>query len=268
MKKIGLYLTSLFLGIFLLTSCLEGSNVREEIGYGFLDWGNGLTPVLKSSMGNFSGPSVISLYNTGAMDIGGCYAFYFRIDFDQPENSASIVETNGYQTITILQYGELTQYHLNSPVTDITQVLPNEMPLVKACNGLDYVSGYMFMSHTVYHPDDWVLTWDMSYDYSTLTNPAEENGMRYYDLYIRARIQNRTEKTSNIEIQYTNVYNVDNYLNLIASTEHAKLESLYNENTSQFTVRFNYVSDLDEATNSITWKKDEVSFYIAGFLSK
>ena len=269
MKKICLYLTGLFLSVFLLTSCLEGSNVREEIGYGLLDWGgsNGMTPVLKSSMGFFSGSSVISLFNNGAMDIGGCYVYYFRIDYDQPENAASIVDLNGYQTVTILDYGELSKYNVSSYLYDITQLLPSEMPLVKACNGLDYVLGYLFISHTVNHPEDWKLTWEMSYDYASLMTPMEGNGNRYYDLYLRARVQTPGEKTSKVETQYTNVYYMGDFLSLAASNERSKLGGSYSESSSQFTVRFNYISELDEEMNTMTWKNDEVSFYVAEFLN-
>ena len=268
MKKFCLYLTGVFLSVLFLTSCLEGSNVREEIGYGVLEFGgaNGITPVLKSSVGHFSGASVMSLYNTGAMDIDGCYAYYFRIDFDQPENSSSIVELNGYQTVTILDFVELSKFYVSSYLNDITQILPDEMPLMKACNGLDYVSRYLFISHTANHPDEWKLSWEMSYDNAMLTMPIEENGKRYYDLYLRARVQNKSDKTSKVETQYTNVYFMGDFLTTVASLERSLLEGSYSENSSQFTLRFNYVSDLDEETNSMTWQSDEVDFYIAGFL--
>ena len=268
MRKFGLYLTGVFLSVFFLTSCLEGSNVREEIGYGLLDWGgsNGMTPVLKSSMGYFSGASVISLVNNGSMDIGSCYAYYYRIDYDQPENSASIVDLNGYQTVTILDYGELSKYYVSPYLSDITQILPSEMPIMKACNGLDYVLGYLFISHTVSHPEDWKLTWEMSYDYATLMTPMEGNGKRYYDLYLRARVQTPGEKTSKVEIPYTNVYYMGDFLSLAASNERSMLGGSYSENSSQFTVRFNYVSEFDEEMNTMTWRNDEVNFFIVEFL--
>ena len=268
MKKIGLYLTSVLLSVF-LTSCLGGSNISEGVGYGVLDWGGstGMIPVLKSSYGFFSGSSVMSLFNTGAMEMGGCYAYYYRIDYDQPENSSSIVEANGYQTVTILNYGELSKYSVIPHINDITQVLPDEIPLVKACNGLDYVLGYLFLSHTVNHPEDWKLTWEMSYDYSTLTTPTEENGKRYYELYIRARVESKSDKTSNIQNDYSNVYSMGDFFTLAASNERTLLGTSYSESNSQFNIRFNFVSDLNEETNSITWSSDVVPIYIAGFLT-
>ena len=269
MKKIGLYLTNVFLSVFFLTSCLEGSNVQEGIGYGVLEYGGttGMVPVLKSSVGFFSGSSVISLYNTGAIDVGLCYAYYYRIDYDQPENSPSIVETNGYQTVTILDYLELKRYTLIPYLYDITQIINDEIPVTNACNGLDYVSGYLFLSQTAYHPDDWTLSWEMSYD-TNAELPKEENGKRYYDLYLRARVQTQTEKNSNIEVQYTNVYMMGDFLSSAAYRERAFLGNSYSENSSQFIVRFNYVSALDKELNTLTWSSDEVTFYISMFLAE
>jgi len=262
MKNFGRYLTSLLLCVFLLSSCIKGSNVRDGVGYGLLAWGgsNGFTPVLKSPLGIFSGSNVIALVNNLELNVGDCYVFSYRIDYDQPENSASVVETNGYQTITLIDYVMLPTYNFNSYFPDISYISSDEIPLVKACNGIDFFEGYLFMAQVARHPDDWKLTWEINYDPDTMM-PTEEDGQRYYDVYVRARAQSKSEKTTMSELTYTNVYYVDDYLTLAANQERKD-----NPSATQFKVRFFYISDIDEETNTATWSHDQVDFSVEGFL--
>ena len=266
MKNFSLYLASLLLSVFFLTSCVKGSNVTEEIGYGVLDWGgsNNLTPILKSTFGFFYAPNLTSLVANGTMNIGDCYAFYFRIDLDLPENSLAVAEVNGYQTITLIEYAKLSKYYLSSMLTDTLHVLPDEVPVGYVCIDWGYVANHLFLSQTSIHPEDWEISWDMSIDYNTIVK--EELGKRYYDLYIRAKVKNQGAQIINTSVQSINAYYIGDYLSLVAMIEQSFLGSDYDSSTSKFVLRLNYVSELNEETNSVTWRNDKIELPVASFL--
>ena len=266
MKRFGLYLTGLFLSVLCLTSCLKGNNVQEGWALGVLELGgkNSFTPVLRTTTGDFYATELASKINNGEIYFGDCFVIYYRLDSDLPENGASVLEVNGYYTITILQIGQLKKYNLNPYLTDISTIRPNEMPVLNGYFGGEYVDNHLFITQIVNQQSDLELHWEMSYDGQNIVT-VDENNKRYYDLYIRAIVATDSEKTLKSDVQYTNVYYMGNYFSYAASNEKAYLGSNFNASTSKFTIRFNYVADIDEETNTITWKSSEVEDLIAWF---
>lgn len=265
MKGIGSYFTGLFLSVLCLTSCLKGSNVRDDYACGVLAYSSKdyITPVMKTSMGDFSAPNLMALLNYP--DMGDCFVFFFRLDYDLPENTPSAVEVNGYHTFSILNYAPIKKIYLNPFLTDINTMLPNEVPVLNGYNSGEYVNNHLFISQTVQQPSDLDLNWEMSYDESNMPTVEESSGKRYFDLYIRATVRREGEQTSKTEVQHLNAYHVGNYLSVAANMEKTNLGSAYNASTSKFYLRFNYVTRIDEETNAVTWQNFTEEIYIASF---
>ena len=267
MKKYGFYLTSFLLSVFLLTSCVEGGgNTQEAIGFGLLDYGgkNGYTPVIKCPNSHIYSPTLLTLINSGKLNIGSSYLFYYRIDYDQPDNAASVIEANGYQTISLLNIAELATYYLNERLTNINSMFPDELTIINGCDGVSFIDNHLFVIQTIAHPDDWNLTWDMSYDGSEIT-PTEVYDKRYYDVFVRARAIEKTDNKEYIEVQYVNVYYVHDFLAKIAHKEESYLGSSYNKEKQSFEVRFNFIKDVDKETDEIIWESSIVSFNVFQF---
>ena len=265
MKKIGLYLTSLCLSIVFLTSCMKGSNVWEGLVLGVVGYNKTFTPVIHtSSFGDLYSPSL----NSGELFDGDCGIFYVRIDSDLPENSSAAIASYGFQTITILNQLKLSKYELQYVFTDTSKVLANEVPIVKPYSDFfDYIDGIFFMGHVVNIPNDYVLTWELSYDSNTMM-PTIENGTRYYDLYLRAMVTKEGTQTSKTDIEFTNAYFLKYYFRNAAIIEKNILGTSYSETGSKFTVRINYPSSIDTSTNTIKWSSSQLDniFYVASFL--
>ena len=264
MKKFGLYLTGLFLSFFCLTSCLKGTNVEEGWIVGVLKFNSAFSLIIKtSSMGDLYAPNITSIFNNGDIDIDDCFLLYYRLDLDQPENASNIVEANGYLTVTILEIAKMPKYYLNSGPTDTSTSLPNEIPVEKGYISGEYVDKYLVLSHEVYQPAEMELDWHIS---SSVVMPTEENEKRYYDLYIRATVKKESESTFKTIIPYWNAYYIYNFIPTAASLEKAILGSNYNESLSKFTIRFFYVSSINEETNEITWKNEQVENFVVWYL--
>ena len=264
MKKSGLFFVGLLLSVFCLTSCLEGSNVSEGYGLGVLGLNNNLTPILKTPVCSFASANLNSLLNAGTMQLDNCYYFYYQINFDLPENGDKFVESNGFYTITLLEFAELSKYYLSSSLTDNTTALPDEKPVLKGFINSNYVEGYLFIEQTVYQPSDMELWWDLSYDYNTMM-PTVEGNNRYYDLYIRAIMEKEGTKDL-VEMSYLNAYYMGNYLRNAANNEKTYLGINYSETSSQFKVRFNYVTSINENTGELIWESEQIEVDIAPLL--
>ena len=266
MKRFGLYLTGLLLSVLCLTSCLKGSNVQEGWACGVLGVSKDMfTPVLKTQMGDFAASSLTSSLNKGEIYYGDCFLFYFRLDSDLPENAAKVFEMNGYYTITILQIDQIQKFYLNPGMTDIMTARPGEVPVTDGYYSGEYIDKYLFITQVVNQPSDLELYWFMNYDEQNMM--VEENNKRYYDLYIRATIKRESDKTVKTDVAYLNAYDMQNYFQTAASMEKTYLGSSYNASSSKFTVRFNYVTSIDEETGDITWKSITEEIDIAWFTS-
>lgn len=264
MKKIGLFIASLCMSIIFLTSCMKGSNVWEGPAFGVVNVSSKtFTPIIQSTAGDVYSSTIMTLMEKGDLTFGDCVYIYLNIDFDLPENSPTAIDTYGYQTVSIQQIALLSKCNLNYYLTDTATVLPGEVPILKVYNGGSYVAGHFFIEHSVNIADDWELTWDMSFDNSSMM-PKIEGDKRYYDLYVRARVTKETDKTSKSDRPFLNVYNMGSYFTSVANAERAILGSNYNEG-SKFTLRFNYPSGINNDTNTITWSSNEVEEKVASF---
>jgi len=265
MKNFGLFLIGLVFSVISMTSCMEGGNTEDRITYGVLDYGSkSMYPLLKSGDGNLFSSSIVAAFNAGEMNLGDCYAVYYRIDYDLPENLPNVVETNGYFTVTLIEWSKIPRYTAFSSLTDTSVVLLNEIPVLNVFNNGDFLEGFFFMSQTVNHPEGWELSWDMSYNYSMM--PTEENGRRYYDLFVRATVKKQGDKTTKVDVPYFNAYYMDYYMKNAASNEKNFLGSSYNSSSSKFTIRLNFVSSIDAVTNKMTWNNYQVEIPISPFL--
>ncbi len=119
------------------------------------------------------------------------------------------------------------------------------------------------MTHVVKRPDDLNLDWDLSYDYEA-TMPTEENGKRYYDVFLRAIKTNSSDKTA-IDAAYFNSYYVGDYIKNVAIKERDLLGNSYNQLSSVFVLRVNYVSEIKD-NGELVWKSDEFPYPIFPFL--
>jgi hypothetical protein len=268
MKKIGFGLASLCLSIVFLTSCMKGSNVTEFIVLGVIDFNKTLTPVIKTSDGDFYSPTISTLIEKGEMSLGDCYMMYIRLDRDLPENSSNAITTYGYQTVTILQQLKLQKFELRYSLTDTTHVITDEIPIVKAYNegNIAFAEGYLFLGHVVNIPEGWELYWNMSIDPGTMM-PTIEDNKRYYDLYLRAAATKKSDQTIKAERSAINAYYIGSFLTNAANIEKNFLGSEYNASGSTFSIRFNFPSNVDESTQTITWSSNKFDLYVAAFLT-
>jgi hypothetical protein len=267
MKKIGLFMTLLF-GVLYLTSCLgKGSNKQSATAYGVLAMSskNYGAYVLNSTLldlGPLSSPQLSELVGSGKMQLYKCYAFNFEIDFDIPENSSTALQLNGYYTVTINDYYELSTYEASSYPTDTTAVLADEVPVLNGYAASSYAAGYLYLQQIVNQPQDQQIEWEMSYDYSSLTDPAVVGGVRYYDLFVRAvKLTDGTK--SSADMPYMNAYYVSNFFSRAAENEKAQLGGSYTSN-STFKFRVFYVKDIKD--DVLTWQYVTQEAYIASFL--
>jgi hypothetical protein len=269
MKKFNLFLIGALLCVIGLTSCLEGGNTTQGYALGVLDYSYSYTtPVMKTSYGNYYGPELTSMISSGNLEIGNCYYFQYTIDFDLPENSQEMVQTNGYYTVSVYPIAEAEKYYPNYYLTDTSAVLPNELPvsdIVSEDGPYGYAEDYLFITHVVNHLKDLDLHWDMSYNDGD-DMITEESGKRHYNLFVRATASgDKDENKVTAEHLHFNAYYLRNFFESAARKEKDRLGSSYNT-SSTFTVKFNYVSEISD-DSKITWKSESVdNLYIAWFV--
>jgi hypothetical protein len=210
-----------------------------------------------------SSPQISQWMEEGQMDMNNCYWLSYEANYDLPENSGALLQANGYFTITITDYDQLSKYNVTSSLTDTTTVLADELPIVNGCYTSGAATDYFIVQQIVRQPSDMQLNWEMSYDYATLTNPKTENGTRYYDLYVRA-----TKKTDGTkpaaDMLYVNAYYLPNFMSTAAETEKTLLGGAYSSTSSTFKVRVNYVTAIKDSV--ITWQNVEQNPFIATFV--
>ncbi|MDR2147768.1 MAG: hypothetical protein LBE91_15040 [Tannerella sp.] len=272
MKKISLFvlvMLVMLVSISGLTSCLEGGgNKMTGSDFGVLTTGNGkaLFVINTPSMGPVYDPQILEWITTGEMQVNGCYLLSFEIDYDLPENSSDQVAANGYQTILITGKNELTVHNVESVLTDTSKVLTGEIPVINGfAEAGAYIEPYLIVPQAVRHPDDADLDWNMSYDSRTLTEPEEEQGARYYDLFLRV-VQTEESSKSPQDIGYYNAYQMRSFLQMAAEHEKGMLGSSYSSGTSTFRIRVNYAREIKDSV--ITWQNSVQPIPIAFFVEE
>ena len=261
MKKNGLFLIATLLSGFCFTSCFKGSNVVDGTAVGVLGYSSSNTPILKSTIGPSYAPNLNSVMISKDISVGDCCIFVYSLDYDLPENSQNVIETNGYQTIALLDIEKLSRNQMITHLTDTSKTLYSEIPIVDPYESGSYVDYHLFISQIVNQPSDMQITWDMSYDANTMM-PTVEHGERYYDIFIRATKRNEGEKAKG-NTQHLVAYNIGRYLEEAASNE-------YNNNNSatKFELRFHYVTEIDKDTQALTWQNKKIEIQISSFLVK
>jgi hypothetical protein len=266
MKKFSLFLVVTLFGFTGLTSCLKGGeNTRSGRYVGVLDYRNFTTPVLKTPDGNFYGPELNSLITSGDMTIGDCCFFQFTFNMDLPENSAAMVDLNGYYTVTFQTILKADRFSAAPYLRDTSALLPDEFAISQVLSENDpfgYAEDHLFITHTASHEEDLTVDWDMSYDGSNMM--TEENGRRNYNLFVRATKADGDEtKATAIQYHFNAYSNMKYFLESAARAEKEQLGSSYTA-TSTFTVKFNYVSAITDG--QITWSSKTMALYIALFV--
>jgi hypothetical protein len=255
-----------------LTSCLEGNNKVTGSAYGVLTTSsNYFTLVLNSTIpeiGPISSPQLTEWFNADQMALDKCYAFKYELDLGSPENSYASLQANGYFTVKITEEcSELSTHSAEPNLTDTGTALENEVSVISGFVASEsaYAAGYMYAQQKVNQPEDQQLEWSMSYDYSTLYNPAVVNGVRYYDLYVRA--VKKTEGTQpNKEMAHLNAYYVWEFFRQAAENEKTQLSSNYDIYYSTFKFRVFYVSEINDG--KLSWQYVPGEVYIASFVSE
>ena len=267
MKKLSLFLIASIMSVVCLMSCIEGNNVQEGHGFGVLQYSPvSYTPMLNSTVGPYSSPTIGGLISKGDMSIDNCYYFYYSLDLDLPENSYASVQANGYYTVSLLDVKDIPTFYLRPYLTDTSTMMFGEMALYDGYeSGNAYVDEYYFAAHIVNQPTTLELDWDLSYNSSDMQS-VDASG-RSYNLYIRAVKKNTTEKTNNELVQHVNAYMIRDFMKTAARMERNALGGNYSESSSRLNIRFNYVSDISE-DGKLTWSsKKEENIYVGAFLS-
>jgi len=266
MKRKILFLGTMLISILSLTSCLEGGNTTSGYDIGVLDYtSTSFTPVLLSTQGYLYSSSIDAAIIAGRMELGGCYYFHYTYDADLPENTSSMVQANGYYTVTLDECLSLPKFYSTSPLTDTSKIIAGEFPVSSASTMTPiYLGSCLFLGHTVIQPSNLELTWDLSYDYDVTQHPDDVGGKRYYDVFLRAYTPNESTQ-SKTEVGHLVAYSMGSFLYNAANHEKELLGSSYNQNSSVFTLRINYVSDID-ANSKITWSNATADVYIYSVL--
>ncbi|MDR0699934.1 MAG: hypothetical protein LBG28_12100 [Tannerella sp.] len=263
MKKLTLFLLITLVAVVSFTSCLEGDNTSTTYSVGVLDYSrNYTTPVMKTLSGDFYGPELNALITSGNMEVGECWYFQITYNSDLPENSPEMVEINGYYTVSIYPIAKADKYYAAPYLTDTSEVMTNELPVSEILynNALvGYAEGYLFITHVVNHEADLRLDWNISYDSDDMI--TEENGVRNYNLFIRA-VKSTTgdDGKSGTNQSHFNAYQLKDFLDKAARNE--RDEAGIN---ATITIKFNYVSEIKES--EIIWKSTTAGVPAALFVS-
>ena len=268
MKKIALSLIVTLLSVCCFTSCFDNTKrVSEGYTVGIVGTNSkNYVTVLKSTIGDVYSPSIDALVANGDMYFDNCYAFVYQMDLSLPENAYDVVEANGYSTISLLNYSRIPDFRMYSYLTDTSRVLNNEIALHSAFGTIDFVEDFFFISHTIYQPSDMTVEWDLSYSPEAIT-PTEEYGIRNYDVFIRATKTNDGSQPK-AYMEHLVAYKIDRFFKDAALNEKNSLGANYNEQSSVFTVRFNFPSEVDENNQTIRWQRTTLGFPIASFIEQ
>ncbi|MDR2474168.1 MAG: hypothetical protein LBD53_11550 [Tannerella sp.] len=264
MRKTTIFLLAMILGIASLTSCLDGKNVQSGYALGVYDADGGYfsQSLFHSTVGPLYAPSM----NT-YMQSGESFLVYYNCDFDAPENSSAMLQTNNYYTVTISNYSKLPQTTAMSYMSDTSTVMDNEIPLLSGYynnNGAlvnTTSDSYLFLPHTLPQASDVELDWSMCYgNYSG--QPTVVGAERFYDLYIRAT--KTTTKLSKSQNEFQVCYRIGSFLRDAAYNE--RNQEYFNAETSKFNVRIFWVSSV--SNGKLAWSSAVQSMFVASFLDE
>jgi len=246
MKKIsGLqYVVLFFSSLLMFTSCITGEGGTKDSGPAF-----GVVGISDKTFENvLYVDEITAFYNIRFANKypGDCFYVYFELDHDAPENSYENLVTKGYYTINVIDMDDISRWELAYSLTDTSQVLPNEVPLLEGfLEGeiYNYVKGMAFFASGIEMPSDQQMIWDLSYNSMDIVK--EEGGQRYYDLFLRAMVRYPGSKSPE-KRGVINAFNMKSYLEMVAQREKTL-------GSSTFKIRINYAAEIKDET--ITWKQ-------------
>ena len=246
MKRLNLQgIMLFFVSLLFLTSCLgEGPQVQP-----------GRTCVVvrfdMKSGKNLLDVSETESFYSNQFDYaseGNCFFVSYEIDYDKEENSAANIEANGYILVDVYHKPEIDRWNVSAVLTDTSQVLMDEVVLNYAImNGeFVYIKGIFFVNSALIMPADQQMYWNLSYDYDNMM--SEEQGFRYYNVYLRASIRVASTKSKDGYI-ITNAFDMKNYLENVANKEKES-------GGTSFRIRFHYASEISE-DGQIKWSSQD-----------
>lgn len=268
MKKSSLYFMLTLLSVLCITSCLDGKNRDSGEVVGVIETSMGTT-VIKNKNFNLYCPEIDNLISEGKLNLDDHVYLYYIIDYDKPENNSSMLELNQYATVSMVDYFRFEKAEMKYTRTDTTVVLPNEYlmtdPLPNNIGLRYFYDNYMYLTHTLNQPDENLkVNWDLSCNGYTIL-PTEENGKRYYDLFLRVTTVDQeppTGESNKITQPHYVSYEIGNYLQRVAEVEKSYLSN-YDPTSSVFSLRIYYPLNLE---NGIYWGYRVWDLGIAGFL--
>ena len=264
MEKKCFYFVVALLCTLTITSCVKGGSYREGSALGVLEYDSYKNKyIMNSTIGPAISEDIDAFLSNKSMVVGGCYKFDYRRDDDLKENYPDNIQTNGYCVISIKEYTSIPLFYIKSTLTDTTEILDEEIAVLVPSDGFPYyVNKHLFLTQVTAANVTSELRWDLSYDYITMAPSVDSDGKRYYDLYIRATRVNDGETIASNR-QFFNAYYIDTYLENSAKIEKELLGSKFDPNISTITLRFNYVSEIDNSNSKITWKSSTVNAVIS-----
>jgi hypothetical protein len=262
MKKFSFFFSLATLSLLSLASCLSSSSQSSgsAVGVYRATGSQYYTPIFNSSLGPVFSESMETI-----MEDGKCYLINWIFDSDAADNSYSMLELNGYYTITVNYCEAIDTYQAKTVVTDTAKALENEVPVLKgyAVGSSGYVDGHIFITQTVSQPEDMVLDWDLSFDYYAY--PASESD-RHYDIFIRATYT--SAGTGNVkQVEHVNAFNIGNFLSDIAEREYGYLGNNYSADNSTFRIRFFYVTSISD-DDKLTWTSVDEDVLISNYITQ
>jgi len=175
---------------------------------------------------------------------GNCFVVAYEIDFDIPENSYENIEANGFMYADIFDKIDIDRWTVQSSLLDTSRTLTNELPLIDGLleNNITYFRGIMFAASALEMPTDQTMSWNLSYNSENMM--TDENGYRYYNVFLRSTI-NRDGTKSKDKIGIANAYEMKYFMEDVARKEKSM-------GTTTIRIRFNYASAISE-DGQITW---------------
>ncbi len=244
MKKLNVkYVILFFVSVLVLTSCM-GERGNKQTG--------SAVGVVRFDTKTFK--NVLDVTETDAffwigfdqVSTGVCLFVDYEIDYDAPENSYESVLANGYLTVIITKKEVVDNFDMAYSVSDTSIIMKDEVTIYEPVLGKEfyYVKGMAFFYSVVDVPNKQDLYWSLSCNIQDIVKT--ENGVRYYDVYLRCYkiFPIRTESS---EKRYClNAYDMKSYFEKIAREEN-------NLGSDTFKLRINYPSTIND--DQITWSQ-------------
>lgn len=255
MKKMNVFGTIFIMAVLMLASCLEeGTDSETRSDIGVIGYSKTSKKVMYLSENECIYSEVKDSEEEAFSDYeeGDCCYATFAYDGNDPANSSSMLSTNGYYTVKVLENKNIDQYNMLSGLTDTSKLLLNETAITNALyeKGGRYVKGRLFIKQQINSLDKQQTSWNLSYDPDFDNIENETDGHRIYDVFLRATIESKGTTGTSTAIYPINAYNISDYYKKVANIE----KELGNDTIH---IRFNYVSAIDTTKNSMTWKQSD-----------